>query len=242
MRFLPLLAALSALPAGMVRVPAGSFTMGSDRDEEDERPAHRVTLAAFDLDRDEVTVGDYARCVAAGACKAPRGAVGEKNAPVTGVDWNDADAYCRFVNERLPTEAEWERAARGDDARRYPWGAEPDCSRANFGNYQGEGRCPNNPGRPVAVGSFPSGASPFGVRDLAGNVWEWVADRYGPRYYAHSPKQDPKGPRKGEKRVVRGGACCSMFGLPRSSNRLAFPPDYTDDDIGFRCASDVRGR
>jgi formylglycine-generating enzyme required for sulfatase activity len=239
MRWLPFLAVVTALPANMVRVPAGSFVMGSDGDELDERPAHKVTLAAFDLDRDEVTVGDYGACVAAGACEKPRGAVGDKSDPIAWVRWSDAEAYCRFVGKRLPTEAEWERAARGDDGRRYPWGNEPDCARANFGNYQGEGRCAGNPGHPVAVGSFAAGASPFGARDLAGNVWEWVADRYDPHYYAVSPARDPKGPSRGERRTVRGGACCSMFGLPRASNRLGFPPDYADDDIGFRCAASV---
>lgn len=228
---------LLAVPVGMVRVPAGSSRIGSDADEADERPAHLVTLRAFDLDGDEVTVAQYRLCVAARACAAPRRAVGAPDEPVTFVSWRDADAYCRHAGKRLPTEAEWERAARGGDGRRFPWGDAPECARANFGNYQGEGRCPNNPGRPVAVGSYPSGASPFGARDLAGNVWEWVADVYRPSYRAG--KRGRVAPAASGRRVVRGGACCSMFGLPRSANRLAFPPDYSDDDIGFRCAGDV---
>ena len=233
-----------AIPDDMVRVPAGAFTMGSDGDEPDERPAHRVELHAFAIDRDEVTVEAYGRCVAAKRCRPPRRppAVDQPRAPVTWVSFHDAAAYCRFVGKRLPTEAEWERAARGDDGRRYPWGDEPDCARANFGNYRGEGRCPKNPGRPVAVGSYPGGASPFGARDLAGNVWEWVADRYDPRYYERSPSRNPRGPSRGARRVLRGGACCSMFGLPRAANRLAFPPDYSDEDIGFRCAVDDPSR
>ncbi len=230
------------LADGMVAVPAGAFVMGSDDGEADERPPHRVEVAKFALDRDEVTVAAYARCVVAGKCAAPRRAGGAPDEPVTWVSWRDAAAYCRFAGKRLPTEAEWERAARGDDGRRYPWGDAPECGRGNFGNYQGEGRCPANPGRPTRVGSYPTGASPFGARDLAGNVWEWVADAYDPRYYARSPRRNPRGPsaRPGARRVVRGGACCSMFGLPRAANRLAFPDDYADDDIGFRCAADLR--
>ncbi len=222
-------------PAGMVQVPPGGFTMGGS-DEEDERPAHRVYLSAFAIDRDEVTRGDYQKCAAAGRCAAPADyGKGSDDIAVTGVSWRDADSYCRFAKKRLPTEAEWEKAARGSDGRIYPWGNEPSCAQANFGNFQGEGRCPSNPGRPVRVGSFP-GASPYGARDLAGNVWEWVGDRYDARYYRHSPSRNPKGPAAGERRVVRGGACCSMFGLPRAANRLAFPESYRDVDIGFRCA------
>jgi len=202
-------------------------------EEADERPAHRVTLASFAIDRDEVTRGEYAECVHAGACEAALGADAALRLPVTGVRWTDADAYCRFAHKRLPTEAEWERAARGSDGRIYPWGNQPDCAAGNWGNYDGEGRCPGNPGRPVAVGSY--GGE---LHDLGGNVWEWVADWYDPAYYRRSPARSPSGPKKGTRRVVRGGACCSMLGLPRASNRVAFPPDYRDDDLGFRCASD----
>jgi formylglycine-generating enzyme required for sulfatase activity len=227
---------LLIVAGNMVPVPAGPFVMGGG-DEDDERPAHRVVLSAFTLDRDEVTRGEYARCVAAKTCAAPDDANPDADAdvPVTGVSWRDAESYCRFVGKRLPSEAEWEKAARGTDARVYPWGNEASCQQANFGNFEGEGRCPQNPGRPVKVGTYP-GHSPYGVRDLAGNVWEWVADYYDERYYHHSPSRDPKGPARGDRRVVRGGACCSMFGLPRSSNRLAFPESYRDIDIGFRCA------
>ena len=219
----------------LVKVAGGSFVMGGG-DEADEQPRRIVVVAPFYLDRDEVTRGEYAQCVAAGVCKSQPGAadVADARLPVTNVSWNDANAYCHYVHARLPSEAEWERAARGTNGRIYPWGDEPDCARGNFGNFDGEGRCPRNPGKPVVVGSY--GGE---LHDLAGNVWEWVADWYDARYYRHAPRTNPRGPRRGQRRVVRGGACCSMFGLPRASNRLAFPPDYRDGDLGFRCAKDA---
>jgi formylglycine-generating enzyme required for sulfatase activity len=225
------------LLSGMVRILAGSFVMGGGP-EADEQPRRTVVVDAFSIDADEVTRAEYGACVQAGACKPPTGsdAGADAKRPITGVSWNDADTFCRWAHKRLPTEAEWERAARGTDGRIYPWGDTPDCARANFGNYDGEGRCPRNPGHPVDVGSYASDGGDGALHDLAGNVWEWVADWYDARYYAHAPSDNPRGPRHGERRVVRGGACCSMFGLPRASNRNAFPPDYRDDDLGFRCA------
>ena len=223
-----------SLVAVMVRILGGSFVMGGGP-EADEQPRRTVVVATFSIDADEVTRAEYGACVVAGACQAAAGARADdatSKLPVTGVSWSDADTYCKWNNKRLPTEAEWERAARGTDGRTYPWGETLDCARGNFGNYDGEGRCPHNPGRPVAVGSYGGGE----LHDLAGNVWEWVADWYDARYYRRAPSTNPRGPRHGERRVVRGGACCSMFGLPRASNRNAFPPDYRDDDLGFRCA------
>ncbi|HVV51450.1 MAG TPA: formylglycine-generating enzyme family protein, partial [Polyangia bacterium] len=156
-----------------VTVPGGAFTEGSTRGEDDERPARKVTLRAFAIDRTEVTRGDYAACVDAGRCKSPPGAdpAADAKLPVTGVDWNDAQAYCKFAGGRLPTEAEWEKAARGTDGRQYPWGNDLDCARANWGNFEGEGPCAGkNPGHPVAVGQYPTGASPYGALDMGGNV------------------------------------------------------------------------
>jgi formylglycine-generating enzyme required for sulfatase activity len=223
-----------SLVSAMVRILGGPFIMGGGP-EADEQPRRTVVVSAFSIDADEVTRAEYARCVLAGACQAASGARAEdatSKLPVTGVSWIDADTYCRWAGKRLPSEAEWERAARGTDGRIYPWGDTLDCARGNFGNYDGEGRCPQNPGRPVAVGSYGGGE----LHDLAGNVWEWVADWYDARYYRHAPSTNPRGPRHGERRVVRGGACCSMFGLPRAANRNAYAPDYRDDDLGFRCA------
>ena len=146
--------------------PAGPFTQGSTRGDEDERPARKVTLKAFAIDRTEVTRGDYAACVAAKRCKAPPhepagGRRADPKLPMTDVDWNDAQAYCRFAGARLPTEAEWEKAARGEDGREYPWGNDADCARGNWGSFEGEGPCAGQePGaagrrRPVPVGRQP---------------------------------------------------------------------------------------
>ena len=227
----------------MVRIPAGEFTMGSSRGDADERPPHEVRLESYLIDRYEVTAARYTRCVKAGACKAPRrypgpgsrdpGARG--SLPAVGVTWHDARAYCRWAGKQLPTEAQWERAARGTDGRAFPWGNELDCARANFGNFAGAGLCAQtNPGHPLPVGSRKRGVSPAGAHDMAGNVWEWVANDYQP--YAPARKPEAGTPRK----VVRGGSCCSYFIMPRSANRLAFPPTLADRDIGFRCARTIR--
>jgi formylglycine-generating enzyme required for sulfatase activity len=219
--------------ADRVVVPAGPSKQGSTKGDEDERPERTVVVKAFAIDRTEVTRARYAACVVARKCKpVPASATGpaagradaqvEAELPVTGVSWADAQTYCRFAGGRLPTEVEWEKAARGTDGREYPWGDELDCARANWGNFDGEGPCAGkNPGRPVRVGSYPTGASFYGVLDLGGNVWEWVADKY----------EDEPG-----RRVVRGGSCCSYFVGPRAANRNAWAPEHRDADLGFRCA------
>ena len=209
---------------GRVLVPAGPFSRGSTRGADDERPVKVHTLPAFRIDRTEVTRAVYGRCVAARRCKALAvDLAAEPNLPVTNVNWSEARAFCAFAGGRLPTEDEWEKAARGGDGREFPWGQDLDCARANWGNFENEGPCAGkNPGRPVAVGSYPQGASPFGVLDMAGNVWEWVADKYD---------RDPS------RRVVRGGSCCSYFVEPRAANRNAWDPNHRDGDLGFRCVS-----
>ena len=207
-----------------VMVPAGPFTRGSTRGADDERPVKVNTLPAFHIDRTEVTRAMYGRCVAARRCKPlASDLTAEPNLPVTNVNWSEARAFCVFAGGRLPSEDEWEKAARGSDGREYPWGKELDCAHANWGNFENEGPCAGkNPGKPVDVGSYPQGASPFGVLDMAGNVWEWVADKYD---------RDPS------RRVVRGGSCCSYFVEPRAANRNAWDPGHRDGDLGFRCVS-----
>ena len=228
----------------MVRVEGGPAQIGSRAGDPDERPVHSVTLRPFLLDIQEVTQGLYRRCVARGGCTQPRRYAGTvaPHLPVVGVTWHQARAYCRWAGRRLPTEAEWERAARGPRGRVYPWGDELDCKKANFGNYLGAGPCAAvNHGRVGPAGGRPAGKTPEGIDDLGGNVWEWVEDDYTPYPKARDgrpnrKKKRSKGPRL---KVLRGGSCCSYFALPRGANRLAYPAGYRDKDIGFRCARDV---
>jgi formylglycine-generating enzyme required for sulfatase activity len=216
----------------LVYIPAGEFLMGSaDSDGEafsNEKPQHRVYLDAYWIDRTEVTQGMYARCVAAGKCMQPDCSHGGDNYPVVCMGWDDAAAYCAWAGRRLPTEAEWEKAARGMDGRKYPWGNRaPDSGLLNFNR---------NVGNTTEVGHYPGGASPYGVLDLAGNVTEWVADWYAANYYASSPSRHPSGPSSGKYRVLRGGSWAYDLLSIRLAIRYGFPPDRQNDCGGFRCA------
>jgi formylglycine-generating enzyme required for sulfatase activity len=245
-------ALVSAISPGLVRaatdrvdVPAGPFVAGSNQGADDERPVRDQPLERFLIDRTEVTQAAYLACVGARRCKRvperfrrPAGADGQL--PVTGVSWFDARDYCRFTGGRLPTELEWEKAARGPEGREYPWGAEAACDRANWGNYGGEGPCAGqSPGFPVAVGRYESGVSPYGALDMAGNVWEWVADRYDDEA---AFELDARAHPRANRRVVRGGSCCSYFVPPRAANRNAWDASYRDQDLGFRCAANPAPR
>jgi serine/threonine-protein kinase len=216
-----------------VRVPAGAFRMGSsdsDADaESDEKPQHTVYLDEFWIMQTEATKDQYQRCVAAGQCAAPScSGTGQGNHPVVCVSWQDAANYCAWAGGRLPTEAEWEKAARGADGRKYPWGNQtPSCTLANYFGCQG---------RTNAAGSYPAGASPYGVLDMAGNVWEWVADWYGERYYANSSGENPTGPASGQGRVLRGGSWVNEQRFVRAAYRVWSDPGSRNDNLGFRCA------
>ena len=227
--------------APMALIPAGEFAMGSDRGQDDEQPVHRVALRAFYLDVHEVTVSRFADFLNAQKSDPPfkwnEALTGNQgNKPVVGVDWYDARDYCRWVGKRLPTEAEWEMAARGTEGRMYPWGSvHPTKAHANAGQNQWRGY-----GTLTNVGSYEPGKTPEGVYDLAGNLWEWVADWYDPVYYQFSARDNPTGPPAGPLRALRGGAWNNDSKAIRSANRAAYAPNARRNDVGFRCARDVR--
>jgi sulfatase modifying factor 1 len=239
-----------ALDGNMVYVPAGAFIMGSDTGDVDQGPQRSVYLDAFEIDRYEVTNAQYRRFLQATGGEAPErwperfehlvpgrdpdwhGTLyppGEALYPVAGVNWQDAADYCAWVGKRLPTEAEWEKAARGSDGRLYPWGDAWDARRANTREAA--------VGYTQPVGTIPAGASPYGALDMAGNVWEWVADWYDKAYYGDAPERNPQGPPPGTgERILRGGAWDSRPHQARTPYRNAthcFSPNFR---AGFRCA------
>ena len=222
-----------------VRVPAGEFTMGSDKDA-DEKPIHKVNLSEYLIGKYPVTNRQYQVFVLAEKYKAPNhwtdGKIpqNKEEHPVVYVSWEDATAYCKWaskvsgVSVRLPSEAEWEKAARGTDGRTYPWGEGIDKSRANY--YE------SKIGETTKVGSYESGKSPYGVYDMAGNVWEWVNDWYDESYYQGSPSSNPQGPASGKSRVSRGGPWNNYSSYLRVSNRYRNSPVNRYYFSGFRCA------
>jgi formylglycine-generating enzyme required for sulfatase activity len=263
----------------MVLIPAGEFTMGSPAGSEgfdDERPLRRVYVSAFWIDRFEVTNQAYLRFVQATGHRAPanrkpsvtlweqnRPLPGIERHPVVNVSWEDAVAYCHWQGKRLPTEAEWEKAARGTDGRRYPWGNDWDFKKANSASYwagrtiefasgaewdafwiRGEGaKISQEKGvkgevLTLPVGSFPEGASPYGLLDMAGNAAEWVQDWYDPNYYRHAPLSDPPGPSRGAIKAMRGGSWLKPAKSLRTSDRDWGTIDSRPSGTGFRCAKD----
>lgn len=268
--------AKSKCPEGMAEIPGGKFFMGSDTGEDNEKPAHNVTLSPYCIDLTEVTVDAYKTCSDKGECKRAWAVVdwpditprdkklftplcnindpdGKEKHPVNCVDWQMAVSFCEAQKKRLPTSAEWEFAARGPDGRVYPWGDEaPDESRLNacgaeclaWGKKAGEQVKAMYTGddkfaHTAPVGSFPKGASRYGLLDVVGNVWEWTYDWDGK--YVAAAESDPKGPPKGDERVVRGGAWNGAFPTwVRPSFRYSFPPETKSHAVGFRCAKDLK--
>jgi formylglycine-generating enzyme required for sulfatase activity len=244
----------------MVYVPEGSFSMGKTSDQAvtecrnffddcqqswfaDEQPPHSVTLLSYWIDQTEVTNAAFTKCVSAGACEVPGSSMSNTrdsyfqdpqyaNYPVINVDWSQARSYCAWAGGRLPTEAEWEKAARSADGRTYPWGnALPTCSLANYGEPQ------NCTGDTSPVDDYNSGVSFFGALNMAGNVSEWVNDWYSDKTYAQFQGSNPTGPGTGQERVLRGGAWNLNPNFLRTTNRDHQPPSHKSDSIGFRCAS-----
>lgn len=216
----------------LVYVPPGEFQMGNNGAD---APIHSVTLEGYWIQETKVTNRMYAQCVAVGACTPPAQEVGGPvfsnpgfaNHPVVGVTWDQAQAYCTWMQGRLPTEAEWEKAARGTEGQLYPWGnAEPACDLLNFGFCIGH---------TTDVTSFPDSASPYGLLDMAGNVFEWVGDWYSETYYASSPLLNPGGPETGQYRVIRGSSFETVPEIVESAVRHFGAPAYHDRQTGFRC-------
>jgi iron(II)-dependent oxidoreductase len=235
-----------------VSIPAGPFTMGSDEGPDDEKPAHQVALAAYSIDRFPITNAQYAEFLNA-VSASPRASsrlfdfddpdarihrrgerwasdAGYENHPVVEVPWRGALEYCTWRGKRLPTEAEWEKAARGTDARRYPWGNEiPDQRRARYGSA---------PNETAAVDAYPAGVSPYGARDMSGNAWEWVSSEYRPYPYRTDDGREALKP--GPVRATRGGGHDSPESEITTTFRgrnLSRNPASGHHNIGFRCAS-----
>ncbi len=231
--------------APMVLIPAGEFVMGSPDGEglDNEQPEHKVWVDAFYLDKYEVTNARYEKFMEETGRARPKfweqlDLTVHSELPVVGVSWDDAKAYCEWAEKRLPTEAEWEYAARGTDRRRYPWGnAEPNAQLANYAKRWSHKFYDD---RLEPVNSHEAGKSPFGVYNMAGNVFEWVADWYEIKYYMRSPERNPPGPETGELKVMRGGSWNFASEYLRTASRMKLKPLEREADIGIRCARSVQ--
>ena len=223
-----------------ILVPAGEFIMGNDKGREDERPVHRVYASEFYISRTTVTNAQYKKFLDANPShplpahwnhKTRTFPAGKENHPVVYVSWRDASRYAEWAGLRLPTEAEWEKAARGTDGRRCPWGDRFDKCKCNTSESGIQDTTP--------VDTYPDGASPYGVLDMIGNVWEWVADWHVDNYYSQSPDRDPTGPSSGHYRSMRGNSWRGTRDLARCSVRGGGEQDYRESHIGFRVAESI---
>ena len=236
----------------MCFVPAGTFIMGSDTDLPNEAPAHTVYLDAYYIGRTEVTNAEYHEFwIADGGPESehtpisyggvfgtwPRVAEAKPNHPVVGISWEAAVAYATWGGMRLPTEAEWEKAARGTTARRWPWGNTFTQRINGTSDHANARKDPETFIKPV--GSYPTGVSPYGAHDMAGNVWEWVADWYAESFYYRTPDRNPKGPEIGSRRIVKGGSWLNPDLLARPATRIGQYPAIGTSFIGFRLAKDA---
>lgn len=232
----------------MILIPPGGFFMGSDDGGDDEKPLHKVYIDSYYIYKypvtnfmycnflnairiDESVVGKWLEIedenchiyVDKGLYRVKKGA---EDYPVVNVTWYGADAYARWAGKRLPTEAEWEKAARGTKGNLYPWGDE-----------WGENKCSHcyGSGKVMPVGSYPEGASPFGLMDMSGNVWEWCSDWYDANYYVNTPDKNPPGPSAGQEKIIRGGSCINDARGCRCANRHKYTPENRNYSLGFRC-------
>jgi formylglycine-generating enzyme required for sulfatase activity len=225
--------------APAVLIPSGAFIMGNGEDS----PRREIFVDGFYLDKYEVSVARYAAFLkATGNVGAPEewntvDIARDGELPVVGVDWQDASGYCQWAGRRLPTEAEWEKAARGSDERKFPWGNDaPTDERARFLKaYQN----PVYKDGVAPVGSHPKGVSPFSIHDLSGNVWEWVADWFS-ESFPPTDARNPKGPNSGSAKVLRGGGWYDPPERVTATKRMYAPAEYRDDSVGFRCARDAK--
>ena len=229
--------AVSAKAAGdhkdMVLIPSGEFTMGSHEHSDEAR--HQVVLDAYLIDKFEASNTRYKEFMRATGHPAPAywddPRLSKPEQPVVGVSWTDANAFCKWDGKRLPTEAEWEKAAKGPEGdNHYPWGHHLDPKKANYGQ---------NVGRTTPVDSYPEGVSGYGVYNMAGNVFEWVDDWYDPKYYTTGPDKNPKGPETGSQRSFRGGGWIDSTPSVRVAQRNGTDPNTKMNWMGFRCARDV---
>jgi formylglycine-generating enzyme required for sulfatase activity len=239
--------------AALVWVPAGDFSMGTSKEDVarllkerpswtaegfiGEAPRHTVYLDGYWIYKHEVTVAQYrAFCTATKRAFPEQPKWSKESFPVLNVSWFDARAYAAWAGAALPTEAQWEKAARGGDGRVYPWGSTWDQEKCNSITDHHEAGGGLKGMRCAPVGSYPASASPYGAQDMAGNAWEWCADWYDPQYYKASPRKNPEGPDTGEMKVLRGGSWGSSSITVRCSTRLMEAPDLTYHDCGgFRC-------